>query len=181
VLEDDEVFEDADELDDADLPDDDLDLDEDEAEQPAPATRARKAAAKPAKKAAAKAAPKAEGSGFDSNWLATHVNESVDGSTLTARDVRMLLRKMAKNGELAREVGTDRSRYDFPKGANDPTVKKVVLAVKRGELAAEKKAGLDSAKAAGAAKKAAATPAKKAPAKVTAEATPARRRRTAKA
>lgn len=180
VVEPDEEFEEVtddteDELDDLEELEDAPEDDDDEEEEPAP-KRGRKAAAKtaPAKKAAAKATP--EKSGFDSNWLADHVNENVDGANLTSRDVRMLLRKLAKNGDLQREVGTDRARYDFPKGANDPVVKKVLAAVKRGELKAEKKAAVDALKEKTAAKK---TPAKTAKAPAKAAATPARRKRRA--
>lgn len=176
--------------------DDDLEELEDAAPEPAPAKRTRGAKAAPAKAAPAKAAKSTpaqrtapESSGFDSNWLAGYITEET-GVEYDSRAVRMLLRKAAKDGLLAREVGTDRQRYDFPKGANDPVVKAILKMVRTGEAAAVKREGLDAAKAAGAAKKAAAkaTPAPAAPAKRTAKAAPAeapapasRRRRPANA
>lgn len=165
VVEDEDMFEEVDEDEEAD----DLDLEDDVEEEP-PAKPAR--GRKPAAKAAAVPAKKTA-SGFDSNWLATHVNETLDGQNLTSRDVRMLLRKLAQSGDLAREVGTDRNRYEFPKGANDPIVKKVVAQVKAGALKAAKAEGLAGAKAAGERKKAAA---KTAPAKAAATTTTRRRR-----
>lgn len=171
VVEDDDLFEEPEDEETDDL---ELDDEEDDEPEPAPKTRARKTTTKAAAKTAAPAA--AKGSGFDSNWLAGHINETLDGQNLTSRDVRMLLRKLAANGDLAREVGTDRNRYEFPKGANDPIVKKVIAQVKSGALKAAKAEGLATAKAAGAAKK---TAAKAAPAK--AATTTTRRRRTAPA
>lgn len=161
VIEDD-TFEDVedDELEDAD---DDLEELEDEDEEPAPKAkkgRATKAAASKATSKAASAdktaaAKRPPSSGFDANWLATHVNETIEPDTeLTSRDIRMVLRRLAKDGVLEREVGTDRTRYDFPKGANDPIVKAVVKHIRSGALKAEKKAQLDAVKAKGAARKA---------------------------
>lgn len=193
-----EPVEELDELE--ELSDDDTtegdDLEElEDAPEPTPAKRTRGAKAAPAKAApakAAKAAPAtrtapAETSGFDSNWLAGYITEET-GIEYDSRGIRMLLRKAAKEGILAREIGTDRQRYDFPKGANDPTVKAILRMVKSGEAAAVKREGLDAAKASAAAKKAAPAPAKAAPAKRTAKAAPAeapapasRRRRPANA
>jgi hypothetical protein len=110
-------------------------------ETPAPTQK------KSAKNAAAKPAPKAVDEDaedvvkFDTGWLATMVTEAT-GEAVDGRGVRMLLRKMVSDGELAREVGTDRTRYHFPKGLNDPTVKKVIARVKGGALKAAKAEGL---------------------------------------
>jgi hypothetical protein len=166
-----------------DAGDDDLEelTEEEPAPTPAKRTRAKAAPAKATKtaptKAATKAAPASDRSEFDSNWLAAHVTEET-GIEYDGRAVRMLLRKLAKDGHLAREIGTDRSRYDFPRGANDPTVKAVIKLIKSGEAKAVAQEGLAEAKASKAAKaapaKKAAAPAKTAPAK----AAPARRRRT---
>lgn len=152
--------------------------------------------AKPAKpkKAAAKktTTAKAESSGFDSKWLATHVNETTD-KTVDARQIRIILRKLAKDGTLARVVGEDRGRYEFPGGANDPIVKEVVKRIKAGALEAEKNEGLERARAAKAAKAAGAeapatkaAPAKKAatkaaPAAKATKAAPAKKATRAKA
>jgi hypothetical protein len=108
------------------------------------------------------AAPKAEVRG--TAWLTEFVNEEC-GTDYNSAAIRILLRKLVKDGKLAREIGEDRSRYNFVKGANDPIVKAVVKAVKSGDLQAERKESLDKAKATRTAKKAAATeesPARKA-------------------
>lgn len=102
-------------------------------EASAPKARSRKATAaktinEKGNAVTAAPAPKSE---FNSSWLASHVSEAT-GDEYTGRDVRMILRKLADNGTLAREVGEDRSRYEFPKGANDPTVKAVIAHIKSG-------------------------------------------------
>lgn len=173
-----EVFEEVDELED---PEEDIEELTEEVEEPPPAPRKRgrpaaKKTAAPAKKAPPTPmhADKVE---FDSTWLAEHVTEET-GTDYTASGVRALLRKLAKDGTLDREVGVEHTRYSFPKGPNDPTVKRVVSLVKSGAATAIRREGLNQVTAA----KAAATkvtPAKKAaakavPAKKTA--TPARRR-----
>lgn len=180
VVEEVEEIDELEELDDPEVDEEDDDLEELE-EEPPPAT-AKKTARKAAKAAPAKSAPRraapapaAESSEFDSNWLAAHVTEET-GITYDSRAIRMLLRKLAKDGSLAREVGTDRSRYVFPKGANDATVKAVIRMVRSGEAKNVQQAGLETARASKAAKSAPAkAPAKKAaPAKAT-----TRRRRAA--
>lgn len=185
-----EELDDVEELEDledapADAEVDELEELEDEPEpEPAP-KRGRRAAAKtapatkaPAKKAAAPAksttaaAPAAEASGYNSAWLAEHVNEQT-GSDYDARTMRVLLRRMAQDGDLDREIGADRGRYDFPKGAADPTVRKVVARVKRGDAAPAKKVAEPVEETAPAPRKR--TAAKKTPAKATKSASTARR------
>lgn len=138
---DEEETDDLEDLEDADEADD-------EDEEPAPTKTKGKA------KTTKAATKQTEGSGFGSAWLAEHVSQET-GKTYDARAIRMLLRKAAKDGTLAREVGSDRNRYDFPKGAADPVVKAVVAMAKSGEIEATRKAGLEQAKASKAAKKAA--------------------------
>lgn len=177
----DDVFEDIDEgtddaLDDLEDPtDDDLDdLDDAPAEEEPKPKRGRKAAAAkaaPAKKAPAKkaAAPVADDDAeekFDSNWLAEFVNDAC-GTSYDSRAIRMLLRKLAGDGVISREVGVDRSRYEFPKGANDPTVRAVIKAVKSGAVEKAKRENIETAKATAAKKTAP-------PAKKTAKAAPAK-------
>lgn len=141
------------ELDDVDE-DDDLEEigDEDPEEEPAP--KAKRGAKKaPVKKAAAKAeSSEANGEVYNTAWLAEHVTE-VTGENHDSRSIRMLLRKMAANDELARVVGEDRTRYVFPKGPNDMIVRLVVKKVKAGELRAVKSEGLERVKKTAAAKK----------------------------
>lgn len=122
--------------------------DEDEDEEPAPVK-------KPAKKAAAKkAAPaKSDDAELGTAWLTEHVNETL-GTSHTAFTLRGLLRKLAKQGKLDREVGADRSRYTFT-GPNDVTVKSVIKAIKNGDLEKDKKEALDKLKEKSAAKRAA--------------------------
>jgi hypothetical protein len=86
------------------------------------------------------------------------------GKDYTPREVRTLLRKMARDGgRIDREiVAGNKSRYSW-EGPNDPEVKAILKAVKGGEIEAGKKEALDKLKADKAAKTAAKTeaPAKK--------------------
>jgi hypothetical protein len=178
-----EVFEEVDEIEELADPEDDLEELVEEAPKPAKRAKApTKAAPAKATKAtkaapAKKAAEPSESSEYDSNWLAAYVTEET-GVEYDSRGIRMLLRKLAQNGAFEREIGTDRSRYVFPKGANDGIVKQVIRMIKTGEAASVKREGLDTVKANAAAKKAAA-PAKTAPAKKAAPAKTTRRRAAA--
>lgn len=90
------------------------------------------------------------------------------GKDVTPRDLRVLARKLAKDGSGRIDraiVAGNRSQYSWS-GPNDPEVKALVKAFAAGEGEAEKKAKLDELKARQAEKKAAA-PAK--PAKKTAK------------
>jgi hypothetical protein len=161
-----------------DLEDEDveeLELDEPEEleeEPPKRRTRATKATKATATKAApAKATRKAKapvetedededaGPVYDTNWLAEYVNETV-GTDYDSRSLRMLLRKLAHDGTISREVGTDRSRYTFPRGAADPIVKAVLKAIRTGATEEETPAPAKKAPAKKAAAKAAPAPAK---------------------
>jgi hypothetical protein len=81
------------------------------------------------------------------------------GQTTTTRELRTLLRKMARDGRLNREIiPGNRARYDWS-GPNDPEVKAVLKAFQAGELEADKQeklAALKERKAAQAAAKRAA-------------------------
>jgi hypothetical protein len=88
-----------------------------------------------------------------SPWLAAYITENTD-ETYDARGIRMLLRKLAKDGKLARVVGEDRARYEFS-GPKDPTVVAVLAMVKSGAAKALKQEGLQAVKDKAAAKKAA--------------------------
>jgi hypothetical protein len=192
VVEEEDTFEELeedDDLEDLEDPDEVEEDDDEEEEEPAPVAakkrgRPAKAAAAPAKKNAAAGAAKKKAppvrqpvaSGNDTNWLAGHVNE-VCGTNYDSRTMRMLLRKMAADGELVREVGVDRGRYEWPKGEDDREVKLIIKRVKSGEVEKTRAAGIKQATESRAAKKA--TPAaKSAPAKA---APAARRKRTAAA
>lgn len=137
------------------------DLEELEEVEEAPAPKARK-------KATAQAPAKADGDKpkrsdkieFGSPWLAAHVTE-VTGQAYDSRAIRMLLRKLAKDGVLDREVGETRDRYVFT-GADDKIVKAVVEMVTSGAAKELKQAGLQAVKDNAAAKKAAAKAAKEA-------------------
>lgn len=94
------------------------------------------------------------------------------GKEYKPREVRILLRKMARDGSnrIQREISADnRSRYSWT-GADDPQVKLILKAVKGGEIEEGKKAALDKLKADKAAKDAlkgkTEKPAKKAKAQV---------------
>lgn len=89
------------------------------------------------------------------------------GKEYTTRDMRTLLRKMAREDKprVDREVvAGNRARYNWPDGANDPEVKRIIKAVGSGEIEAGKKEALDKLKEQKAKKQAAATekPSKKA-------------------
>lgn len=107
-------------------------------------------AAKPAKKgkskAKAAAAPKekAESTGMGASWLAEYANEEL-GTEYTAANIRVILRKMANDGELEREVGTDRARYQFT-GERDPIVRAVIKRLRSGEADKAKAERLEAAK-----------------------------------
>lgn len=124
---------------------------------PAKATTKAKAKAAPVKEAPAKAAPKAEAIEYGSAWLVDHVNEQA-GTSYTASALRILLRKLTRDGVLEREA-EGRQRYNFPKGAKDPQVVAIVKAVKGGAAEKAKQERLDGLKEQRAAKKSA--PAKK--------------------
>lgn len=80
------------------------------------------------------------------------------GDEVKTRDLRTLLRKMARDGRLDREiVPGNRERWTWT-GPEDPEVAKIITAYTDGELEADKKEKLDALKA----KKAADREAKKA-------------------
>jgi hypothetical protein len=155
--------------------DEDLELEEDDEdeEEAAPAPKAKKGATR-------KAPATTKGTdGYGITWLADHINDTTGKSTSPAA-VRVLLRKMAADGTLSREVGTDKSRYSFT-GENDRTVKAIIKQVKSGALDKKPRTGnadnLAAARAAKAAKAAgtpAATKTKKAKAAEVEEAAPAK-------
>jgi len=94
---------------------------------------------------------------YGSAWLVEHVNEQA-GTNYTATALRILLRKLTKDGVLEREAD-GRARYNFPKGEKDPQVKAIVKAVKEGGADKARQERLDDLKAQKKSKKAA--PAKK--------------------
>jgi len=127
--------------------------------------RTAKAAPSRAKAAAAPAvkAPR-ESIEYGSAWLVEHVNTEA-GTSYSASALRILLRKLTKDGVLTRD-SEGRQRYNFPKGANDPQVKAIVKAVKAGVGEKAKQERLDALKEQRAASKAAkATPVRRSRAK----------------
>lgn len=125
---------------------------------------ATKAKASPAK--AAKAAPAAatEESTFGVGDVAALIAERT-GQTVKNRDLRTLLRKMATDGRLDREIiPGNRTPWSFD-GPEDPQVAAIIEAFEDGELEADKKAKLDALKE----RKAAERAAKKAEAEADAE------------
>lgn len=123
----------------------DFDLEDDEEEAPAPKAKKAKAE-KPAKAAA----PKIE---FGTKELADHVNKEA-GTAYDAYNLRILLRKLTKEGILERVESEGRARYSFT-GPKDPQVVAIVKAVKEGAADKAKQERLDKLKADRAAKKAA--------------------------
>jgi len=124
--------------------------DEEEDEEPQPKPKARKTTS-----AKTTVSPK-----FGSAELAAYITEQT-GEKFDGRSVRMLLRKLAKDGKLDRVVGETRDRYSFS-GPNDSTVKQVLAMVKSGEAKAMKQEGLAAVKEKAEAKRKAARAAKEA-------------------
>lgn len=96
---------------------------------------------------------------FGASDLAAHLAET-SGKKVTARELRTLIRKMARDGSkrVDREIKAgNRARYNWS-GLKDPEVKAIIAAFNSGELEADKKEKLDKLKADKAAKKAAGEP-----------------------
>jgi hypothetical protein len=147
---------DEDEVEDGDTDEDDLEeLDEDDEPEAAPAPKAKSTKAKAATTGdkPKRTPPTRPAIEKGSPWLAAYVTENTD-ETYDARGIRMLLRKLAKDGKLARVVGEDRARYEFS-GPEDPTVVAVMEMVTSGAAKALKQAGLQKVKDDAAARKAA--------------------------
>lgn len=69
------------------------------------------------------------------------------GDTVKTRDLRTLLRKMARDGRLDREiVAGNRERWTWT-GADDPEVEKILEAYREGELQKDKEEKLAALKA----------------------------------
>lgn len=81
---------------------------------------------------------------YGSAWLVAHVNEEA-GTSYSASALRILLRKLTKEGVLDRD-SEGRQRYNFPKGASDPQVKAIVKAVKSGAAETAKTERLNALK-----------------------------------
>jgi hypothetical protein len=103
----------------------------------------------PAPKAKKAAAPKIE---FGTKELAAHVNAEA-GTSYDAYNLRILLRKLTKDGVLERVESEGRSRYSFT-GPEDPQVQAIVEAVKSGAAEKAKAERLEKLKADRDAKKA---------------------------
>lgn len=116
---------------------------------------------------ATEAAPKKSGADevtFGASDLAKLLTEK-GGKKISARDLRTLLRKMARDGRIDREITPgNRTRYDWS-GPNDPEVKKIIAAVTKGELEEGKREALNKLKEQKAAKQAAKAKAEKKKAK----------------
>lgn len=112
-----------------------------------------------------KAAPKRPEIEFGTKELAEHVNAET-GKSYDAYALRILLRKLAKDGVIDRDDTTGRARYSFT-GPKDPQVKAIVKAVKAGGADKAKEERLEGLKEKRKASKAAK------PAKKTAKAKPA--------
>lgn len=105
----------------------------------------------PAKKqSAAKPAPKPapvaeDGATFGVADVADLI-QTKTGKTVKTRDLRTLLRKMARDGRLDREiVAGNRARWEFD-GPQDERVEKIVEAFEAGELEADKQEKLAALK-----------------------------------
>jgi DNA-binding HxlR family transcriptional regulator len=93
----------------------------------------------------AEAAPKKKSGGeevtFGASDLAALLSKKL-GKTITARELRTQLRRMARDGRLDREIiPGNRARYNWS-GPNDPEVKAIIRAVQGGEIEVAKKEAL---------------------------------------
>lgn len=96
-----------------------------------------------AKKAAAKkATPEKAAPANGTAWLAEHVNKTVKGADYTPYQLRILLRKLAKDGRIERPEG----RWSFG-NTKDPNVVEIIKAIRAGEMEADKKERVEKAKA----------------------------------
>lgn len=102
-----------------------------------------------------KAAPKRPEIEFGTKELAEHVNAET-GKSYDAYALRILLRKLAKEGVITRDDSTGRARYSFS-GPKDPQVKAIIKAVNEGGAEKAKTERLEGLK-----EKRKATPKKKA-------------------
>lgn len=96
---------------------------------------------------------------FGASDLARHLSET-SGKTVSARELRTLIRKMARDGSgrVNREITAgNRTRYNWS-GVDDPEVQQIIAAFNSGELEADKQAKLQALKEQKAAKKAAGEP-----------------------
>lgn len=87
---------------------------------------------------------KAEEVEFGAADLAAYLTEKT-GKKITPRDLRALIRKMAREDEprVDRDIiPGNRTRYNWPGGLKNPEVKAIVKAVTGGELEADKQAKL---------------------------------------
>lgn len=93
---------------------------------------------------------------FGASDLAKYLSEK-SGKTVSARELRTLIRKMARDGSkrVNREITPgNRTRYNWS-GIDDPEVQAIIAAFEGGELEADKQAKLAELKERKAAKKAA--------------------------
>lgn len=109
-------------------------------------TAAKKAPAKAQKAAPAKVeAPAAEEVTFGVSDVADLIQVRT-GKAVKTRDLRTLLRKMARDGRLDREiVAGNRARWEF-EGPQDPRVEAILEAYENGELEADKQEKLAALK-----------------------------------
>lgn len=104
----------------------------------------------------APAKSKAQEVEFGASDLARHLSE-LTGKTVTPRDLRALIRKMAREEtpRVDREIKAgNRSRYNWPGGLKNPEVIAIITAVTGGEMEADKQAKLAELKEKKAKKKA---------------------------
>jgi hypothetical protein len=100
--------------------------------------------AKPAKKKSS--TPEVE---FGVSDLCAYLTKKT-GKEIKPRELRTLIRKMAREDDprVDREViPGNRSRYDWKGGLKNPEVKKIIAAVTKGEMEADKKEKLEQLKA----------------------------------
>ncbi|AVR56927.1 hypothetical protein PBI_TRISCUIT_54 [Microbacterium phage Triscuit] len=102
-----------------------------------------------AKKPAAKPAPAPAETTEESTFGVANIVELIKvrtGKTTKTRDLRILLRKMARDGRLNREiVAGNRNRWEWT-GPEDPEIELIIEAFENGELEEDKQAKLQALK-----------------------------------
>ncbi|WNO27806.1 hypothetical protein SEA_HUWBERT_55 [Microbacterium phage Huwbert] len=108
-------------------------------------TSTKTAAAKPAAKPAPAPAETTEESTFGVANIVELIKVRT-GKVTKTRDLRILLRKMARDGRLNREiVAGNRNRWEWT-GPEDPEIEQIIEAFENGELEEDKQAKLQALK-----------------------------------
>lgn len=110
------------------------------------------------KKAAPAETPKAETAAAAGTFGVADIAKEIEsrgGKAYKTRDLRTLIRGLARSGKINREIiPGNKTRYDWPKGLKDPEVQAIIAAVVEGGIEKHRNEALSALKAKGAEKKA---------------------------